>query len=459
MSLFRKNLIVSIIFQWTTLLLSSASAQICPQILMATNERAVRRIEQGQSIDYGGIVLVQQFGGNLQVYTGTPGSLDCLVWESGLSEIPSDAAIYYSRIRSSDGLLFTTREAESTSTRYRAPARGETQGSYYFILNCDGTVGVYNSETPSAASAIWTEQGKQCGIAFGCTRTVVMRENDMVMSNDDPIQGEGVYMQQETNGNVIVRRGSPATPGAILWQSCDNKNPKADYFTALQPDSQFITRPVSNQNTWVWKRDSFIANPSMSWELALECNGDDFDKLVISDSTGGMVVWEDYLRPSCDAPPVCPSAVLLLDMDQRIWNGPPKGTGKGYSLLQGSNGVLELWKGEPGFEQCMLWRSAPLQRPSQNTSAYTAMQNDGNLVTYWRQFNNKHTPIWSTSTGATLEASFTFVIDNCTAGKNQVAVYRKDPRTDFDAKLLWSSEFVDSCERRDRSLRGGSEES
>ncbi len=439
------------------LFLSLVKGQQCPQVLLASND--ITRIEQGQSIDFGGVVLVQQFGGNLQVYTGTVGSLDCLIWETGVCDVPSDDATYFSRIRGRDGSLFTRRDTGAGSSFPFVSPVTSSKGNYFFILNCDGSVGVYNSKTPSAASALWTQEGNACGLSPGCTRSVVMRENDVVKASTGPFEGEGVYIEQMTNGNVVVKRGTPEAPGGILWQSCDSRNPEADYVTSLQADSQFITRPVAAQDTWVWKRDSFVSNVTMDWELALACEGGDFNKLEISDATGQTVVWEADLRPSCDAA-VCPNAVLLLDMDQRVSSTEEfMGTGRGYSLLQRSDGILELWKGEPGAVECMLWKSAPLLSPSTNAEAFTVMQNDGNLVTYWKQGSNSFSPTWSTSTGASVEASFTFVIDNCTGGKPRVAVYRRDPITDANAERLWSSEFSDSCVRRELSLRGSNAES
>lgn len=434
------------------------------------------RIAQGTSIDYGGIILTQQWGGNFQIYTGDLANLDCLVWESGVSLPPAAGGNYESGLRQQDGILGTRNigvgPVWTTPRDTTAPF-----GPYYFSVDCDGNVGVYESPDLALSSAVWRERGTgACTIAQPvCRRTVLMTAPQRVESQNGPLQGDGpAYIEQLTNGNVVVRAGTPATPGEILWQSCSDDNRVTEYFTALQEDSQFITRPELRQSLNVWKRggDPTPQNATGNWELALECNGDEFGKLVVADSANrARVVWETALRPTCPAPPgtgICPTATVLLNMNQQIWDRARIDTGNRYTLEQQRNGDLWLWKGTPstGLE-CVLWTTLPQDRP--NGRSYTVMQNDGNLVTYWARGNdpqnNPFAPIWASKTVSSM-GSFTFVIDDCNpvgvANRKSVAVYEKNPITDPDAVRLTRGtqwEFVDSCPRRDRALRGGEESS
>jgi hypothetical protein len=453
---------------------SSVHAQTCPQILLSSTVEAddfPSQIRQGTSIDYDGIVLVQQFGGNLQILTGEVGNLNCLVWESGLCEIPDDSVVYSSRLRPGDGRLVTAKDSVDTTLFdreivFRTTSDNPTPNpvpNYYFSVDCDGTVGVYDSNLPGAR-AVWTDDRNDCGITSSptvCTRTVLMRQNDAVQSDITPIQGDGAFIDQEINGNVVVTRGTPADPGDILWQSCSDINPDQEYKTILQGDSQFITRPLADLRANVWKRDDFTAATAAGeWELALECVDGDYGKLVISDSGNGAVAWDENLRPTCDAQEVgvCPTATLLLGMDQSIWNGAFIDTTNGYVLQQGDDGTLELWKGTIGDLDCQVLRTNPPPRPAGD--AYTKMQNDGNLVTYWRTALNPFRAIWSSGTQSSM-GSFSLVIDDCipvdgaNPNRKSVAIYEKNPITDADAVKLTEFEFDDSCANRIRGLRGG----
>lgn len=428
------------------------------------------KIAQGTSIDYNGIIFVQQLGGNLQVFTGEVENLDCLVWESELFETPSTAD-YESTLRRAEGQLFTAKRpanGSGGSAPFRTPFKPGNYSEIYFILDCDGSVGIYDTPNIDGAKPLWSEnKGYKCDLAPpSCTRTVLMTENQRVQSNKAPLVGsKGAFIGQDKNGNVFVKRGTPANPGDFLWQSCSKSNTVTEYFTALQSDSQFITRPVDQTDLHVWKRDDFIVGvdaPVGVWELALECVNGDYGKLVISDSLSKKIEWEDDLRPDCDAEPLCPSATLLLDTDHLIWNKNKIEIGDGYTLEQKSNGELKLWKGD---EECVLWESSPVYQPTDG-DAYTKMQGDGNLVTYWRTQTNNFGPIWASGSRSKKKmGSFTFVIDSCipASGANPrrkaVAVYENNPITDSNAKKLWQSEeFDDVCPsapaRRDRGLRG-----
>jgi hypothetical protein len=431
----------------------------CPTILLSTGNT----IEQGETVydAVGRIALVQQFGGNLQVYTGEPGSLECLVWESGICETPSNDGFYSSKLQG-DGNLVTKKRDNSGKTSFPWAANLVAGAAeYIFVVACDGRVGIYDSALVS--TPLWEEQGNSCGLTqppppTTCRRTVLMRENDQVRSDRVPLQGDGAYILQRDDGAVVVQEGTPDEPGEIIWQSCSNGNPTASYLTGLQPDSQFITRPTSDLSTFVWKRDNFTPDTTAPWELALECDGDEYGSLVISDPTGANVAWQTDLRPTCDNG-VCTSATVLLDMKERIQSGTPKSItyqNEAYTLLQRSDGNLRLWKGSRGSFACIAWQSDET-RTSTNAQAYTVMQNDGNLVSYWRQGTDSYVPIWDTETRSDTEGSFTFVIEECTAGQTGVAVYENNSIVDSDARLLWRVPLVETCvppTRRRALLRG-----
>jgi hypothetical protein len=100
--------------------------------------------------------------------------------------------------------------------------------------------------------------------------------------------------------------------------------------------------------------------------------------------------------------------------------------GQYYTLQQLPTGILRLWKGKPGALQCIVWTSGAVRRQKNSANAYTKMQNDGNLVTYWRLNQDPFIAVWSTETTSGM-GSFTFVIDVCTFATPALAVYAKNP--------------------------------
>jgi hypothetical protein len=434
------------LFSWLVLFAMPTQAQVCPKVLLSTN--SFPQLEQGRPVDLGGIVLVQQFGGNLQIYNGTLNEYKCLIWESGKVELPSNQSRFYSTLKT-NGTLDITRDRNGTTSLFYTTTNTSVNGTYYFIVGCDGVVGIYNSTTPSAATAVWQQRGNSCGLSTPtCKRTVLMRNNDYVQANRSVLQGDGAYISQENNGNVLVRQGTPSTPGGVLWQSCYKSPVTGSFVTILQPDSQLITRPTLNSPNWAWKRGSFTADTSQNWELALTCVGNAYGGISISDSTGTVVAWNRGLRPTCDAIPVCSTAILLLDTDRAINNGTVVATGRGYTLEQKPDGTLQLWKGDNPSGGCVVWRSTPSDINS--VGAHTIMQSDGNLVTYGKRTNGQSRPVWNTQTAVPQQDSFTFVINNCGV-KPMLAIYVKNPITDSDAMLQWSAELSNSCRR---TLRG-----
>lgn len=136
----------------------------CPTILLSTNQR----IDQGQTLyDGGQISLVQQFGGALQLFRGVPGNLECLMWENGISEVPVDTDFFYFTRLQGDGNLVTSKRDINgilpTQFPWGAGVIVEGFAEYYFILTCDGVVGIYDDDIPGAP--LWSEQGNLCRLS------------------------------------------------------------------------------------------------------------------------------------------------------------------------------------------------------------------------------------------------------------------------------------------------------
>ena len=108
---------------WLGLMLPGVFSQTCPQVLMSTDDgdEYPAFIRQGESYEYDGIVITQQWGGNLQVYAGVIGQLDCLIWENEYCDVDqgSDAWTYITRLRDS-----TSNRAGELLTARRPPSGG-----------------------------------------------------------------------------------------------------------------------------------------------------------------------------------------------------------------------------------------------------------------------------------------------------------------------------------------------
>lgn len=630
--------------------------QTCPQTILTTDASGVRKqIDQGRAFEYDGIVAKQTFHGAFELYTGTLNRYDCFLWGSDVHEDPfaDDFQNRYYTVMRLDSRVVTRKETLTDDGTYQQaagtppfwtqslPPQPQTE-AYYFILGCDNTLGIYDTENIKGASPLWSVPVNDCGllpagdrtinipnepsssgggsyvypdepidqggnaateppsespspspsespsdlpsqqpterparpqrptsngqggfqypdepieqgegastdrpshppsvlptqlptaaptdpptpspsappsklpsdtpsldpsaepsdqpsaqpsdqptdqptapptaqpseqamdlalsIPQSCQRAVILEQNIQVNALDDRgimDFGNGAYIEQQVNGNLVIKRGSSRDQAnaETLWESCANEASGQGYSTILQGDSNFITRFTQNHHHVVWKRDNFVPEESYGpWELALECdeNNQDWEKLVISDSTGHIVAWESPLGQTCASEPVCSSAILLMDTDQRLFSTDGYVlAGDGYYLLQESNGVFQLWKAAPsagdrddraGRPLCVLWETLPQAAGLgvDGAVAFSVIQSDANLVTYWKDEDiqgAEYIDVWNAGVFQEETSLYTLVVDTCGEGP-AVAAYEKNPVTDGDARLLWRSPFVDAC--------------
>lgn len=69
-----------------------------------------------------------------------------------------------------------------------------------------------------------------------------------------------VFIKQQSNGNLVVRRGTPDDPGDLVWES-GAIGDASSYFTKLQLTSNLITWEGSpeNQGDLLWKTDTYVS--------------------------------------------------------------------------------------------------------------------------------------------------------------------------------------------------------
>jgi len=142
---------------------------------------------------------------------------------------------------------------------------GAADQDYFLALDCGGdTISVYQGTPDNHQGTIWTSQANAAPPSTpavpppspaapaptpaapqptmdssGCKLQVLLLPGEFVQSNSWSMKvGTDVYMYQESNGNVYVRKGSKQSPKALVWQS-DISLWNADYFTKLQADGTY----------------------------------------------------------------------------------------------------------------------------------------------------------------------------------------------------------------------------
>lgn len=383
-------------------------AQTCPQVLLDTNDAtsvAFRRVNQGIARDLDGLVLVQAFDGNFEVYTGEVGNLECFIFQSGIN-LPADMNdpnVRFFTFLAPNGLVRTRREVFDPSRNMFVdsgldPFVDGTIGSetipYYLILGCDNVLRVFdNSNSSGHPLGTLTPTGNDCNLIPSrplpthapssspvksptraprppsrCKDAVVMVEHQQANVWEPLDLGNGVYLQQMSSGNAAIRRGT-STDGIdsndeIIWQTCSMFEDSMNYYTTLQEDSHLVTYLPGSTFKFEasWYRDSFMEMDAVgTWQLKLICDAaqNDYEKLQIVDDAGN-VAWEvAQLGPQdCSTlQPVCPTATVLLQMNEALLSSQAtKVAGNGYSLDVEDTAVMNLFQ-----EGCVdpVWSERP----------------------------------------------------------------------------------------------------
>lgn len=443
----------------------------CPTILLTSYER----LDAGESITDGKIFLTQELNGNLRIHDGN----ECVVWETGVEggRLGSVSAANYHTELQGDGNLVTTLDLQDTGRDFFETMWSsgisfpdQTEETFYLVLGCDARLAIF--EATHLNVPLWTQQGKGACMPEPCPRQVLLKQDQLLLSYNQPIQGVDVFIQQEESGNIIIQRGTPKEPHEMVWQSCtkelDLPNNNMDFFldgendddlgpyyveSRIQADAHFISRgmAINSTNTqliWTRRGHDGLATPEElgPWELALVC-----EKLMISDERGELIAWETSFKPDCPVA-TCESAMVLLEPSSRIFDDEAifvtddSGT-RSFSLVQTPEAILQVWD---VTADCILWESGATEQESNGRSqAYTVMQADGNLVSYFKEdagdATARATPVWNSGSGSPDPDDFTLVIENCLDETSfTLAIYNKDPTTQTAAPVWTQS--LDACQ-------------
>jgi PKD repeat protein len=246
------------------------------------------------------LYILQQDDGNLMVRTGTPEYPGELIWQSGISLPTSNS--YYTKLQG-DGHLMTQKFISDGVREiiWKTSISGESQDYYlaaFVATSCDGRGVSVFAGTPSATGNIlWTSYGteppeKNRSNPGACTPRPLLFAGDIV-KRDQVVQrpGTNAFILQESNGNIVVRKGSIDNPGGLVWQTGVNLAP-ADYYTMLQDDGNLITRPPSELRgtvSYIWK--STITGEIQDYFLGLNCDSVSVSVYEGTPEIPGSAIW------------------------------------------------------------------------------------------------------------------------------------------------------------------------
>ena len=265
------------------------------------------------------------------------------------------------------------------------------------------------------------------GPTSSCPPIDLKLESSEVIKDGETFRNSDVSLEQERNGNLLVRKGDN-----IIWESGVNKS-NGDYFTVLQGDGNMITYEgkTSDRGDSVWKSRS--AGPGGNkFFLALDCGGDTISIYQGTAKDPGKTIWtSERMGPPPPPTPSPPSAPTPPEPT------PPEPTGscqpgglnfaskqvirEGQSLQnkdlnvyfeQEKNGNLLVRRGEN-----LLWQSGVFRS---NGEYFTILQGDGHLITYKGTPSKRGDSVWKSHTPGD-KMSYFLGID---CGRDSVSIYQ-----------------------------------
>jgi glucose/arabinose dehydrogenase len=131
---------------------------------------------------------------------------------------------------------------------------------------------------------------------------IVAKETPLLNEETFVNEEYGVYIVQQDDGNLVVRRGTPDNPGEEIWSHGETGG-ASSYYTRLNGDSNLITSGGSpdNEGDQLWKSNT--VNPEGDYFLGISC-----DSTVVSIYAGrwnnpGVSVWNSAPTPAPTSAP------------------------------------------------------------------------------------------------------------------------------------------------------------
>ena len=381
----------------------------CSYEAFLTNGQTVAGVKQ-----ISGAYLEQKNDGNLVVRKGTPANPGSLVWES---DIHLSTGTYFT-ILQGDGNMITYSGTPTNRGALAWKSNSVGGGNSYFLsLNCDGnSLTIFKGPPASPTGSVWTTEPLNLRLRRATSRgwqpVVHLRAfltNGQTVT--DVVQISGAYLQQENDGNLSIRKGTPSNPGSLVWESGVQK-PTGSYYTILQGDGNLITwqGTPGNPGALAWKSNS--VGGGNSYFLSLDCDGNTASifKGTAASPSGSVWTTTPLMPPPCTLEALLSNGQTVTSVVQVT----------GAYLEQKNDGNLVVRNGTPSNPGTLVWESG-VQKPT--GSYYTILQGDGNLITWAGTPGNPGALAWKSNTS--IGSNSYFLAINCNG--NTVSILTGTP--------------------------------
>ena len=148
---------------------------------------------------------------------------------------------------------------------------------------------------------------------FGIVAKEIPLLNEEAFVNEE----YGVFIEQQSDGNLVVRYGTPENPGEVVWASGATGD-ASSYYTTLNGESNLMTYEGSPENEGIqlWKTNT--VNPEGDYFLGIDCTSEIVSVYAGRWNNPGVAVWNSAptsppttsptMSPTTKAPTASPTA-------------------------------------------------------------------------------------------------------------------------------------------------------
>jgi hypothetical protein len=277
-----------------------------------------------------------------------------------------------------------------------------------------------------------------------CESTILM-ETDNILLLGATVVRDNVFLVQQANGNLQVRRGTPNEPGVLVWES-GVRGTRNDftYYTKLQGDGNLITWQVDVNDisaiSSIWQ--STTVNSDGEFFLVAECSerGDGVALYQGNPNQGGQSLWrhDPLPLPQTEAPTIAPSEApppcersIFMERNDELKVGETI-VREYVFLVQQANGNLEIREGAPDNPGRLLWENGVRGATNDASEYYTKMQGDSHLITWRVNPSGERSAMWG-SNSINPDGSYSLVLE---CGPRVVIIQDQDGRTVWRTDVL-----------------------
>jgi len=172
----------------------------------------------------------------------------------------------------------------------------------------------------------------------------------------------GVFIIQQGDGNLVVKRGTPEVPGEVVWASMGVLDGADDFFTQLNSDSNLITyigTPEASPRQELWSTESQAAETAKAegeYFLGIDCNSEIVSVYAGSweNPSDSVSVWNSApTSPPTTSPTVSPTTAPPTTPPTASATDAPTAAPVFVSLTAGSSGTSSAGAGAGAGTSCL----------------------------------------------------------------------------------------------------------